>query len=284
MKAPPGYGGSGARDGGNGGGGGDGGAPPSAPGANAQFPDMEHVNLSWLFDDKIALSDSYSFDGVKGGDTWRKRVRGYLISKRPELKPILDFSEGMGNEVFTNDALVADAGTYRWMTETNVRRLSEILWGFLNTCLSGKAKEEFEAAEELDGVHAWRRVIQHIWQGAKVRQRLLRKAVKNPPMIKSLEEVTTGITRFEGIMKAYKGVGGLPPTGQELKNDFMDILPGLFREQLFHRFTTVDESFSSFVDHVRSTAQSILFHQGKYSTVNLAEEGRQVPAAHESEG
>ena len=117
-----------------------------------------------------------------------------------------------------------------------------------------------------------------------MRQRLLRKAVKNPPVIRSLEEVTTGITRPEGIMTAYKGAGGMPPTGQELKNDFMDTLPSLFREQLFHRFTTVDESFSSFVDHVRSTAQSILFHQGKYSTVNLATEGRQEPVAHEPEG
>ena len=109
MKAPPGYGGNGAGDGGSGGGGGDGGTPSSAPKANAQFPDMDHVNLSRLFGDKIALSDSYSFDGVKGGDAWRKKAGGYWISKCPELKPILDYSEGMCNQVFTDDALVAEA-------------------------------------------------------------------------------------------------------------------------------------------------------------------------------
>ena len=85
MKAPPGYGGNGAGDGG------DGGAPPNAPKANAQFPDMEHVNLSRLFDDKIALSDSYSFDGVKGGDAWREKLRGYWVPKCSELKPTSDY-------------------------------------------------------------------------------------------------------------------------------------------------------------------------------------------------
>ena len=148
------------------------------------MPDMEHVNLGRLFDDKVALSDAYSFDGVKGGDPWRKKVRGYFISKCPELKPILDFSENMGSEVFSNDDLVAEAETYRWVTETNVKRLSELIWGFLSTCLKDKAKEEFEASDELDGFDAWRRVTQHIWQGAKVRQGLLRKAVKSPPAIK----------------------------------------------------------------------------------------------------
>jgi hypothetical protein len=266
MRSPPGYPGGG-NGGGDKGGSGGGGAPmPRVAKVNEELPDMTGVNLSKLFDDKVAMSEDYRFDGVKGGDSWRKKVRGYFISKLPEMRPILLYSESMGHDVFTNEMLVAEASTCRWMTESNVERLSEVLWGFLNTCLKDKAKEEFEAAEELDGFDAWRRVVQHIWQGANVRQGLLRKAVKNPPAIKSLEDVSTGITRFEQIMKAYKDAGGVPPTGQELKNDFMDTLPEAFREQLFHRFTTVpDESFSNFVEHVRITAQSILFHKGKFS-------------------
>ena len=53
--------------------------------------------------------------------------------------------------------------------------------------------------------------------------------------------------------------GGVPPTDQELKNDFMDTRPELVRQDLFHRFTHVpDESFGSFVGFMRATAQSML--------------------------
>ena len=48
------------------------------------------------------------------------------------------------------------------MTETNVRRLSEVRCGFLNTCLTEKGKEEFEFAEMLDGFDGWRLIAMHI--------------------------------------------------------------------------------------------------------------------------
>ena len=101
-------------------------------------------------------------------------------------------------------------------------------------------------------------------------------------MIKSLDEVASGITRFEKTMKAHKDAGGTPPTGQEIKNDFMDTLPSLLREDLSHRFTLVpNESFGSFVGFVRTTAQSMLFHDGKYAINSL--EDRHEPAAPEWE-
>ena len=99
-----------------------------------------------------------------------------------------DYAGGVGNEVFTDDMLVTEANSYRWMTEANVRRLSELIWGFLNTCLAGKAKEESEASGELDGLDGWRRVIQHIWQGAKLRQGFLRKIAKRLLAVTSLED------------------------------------------------------------------------------------------------
>ena len=102
---------------------------------------MTGINMSKLFDDRVAMSDDYRFDGVKGGDAWLKKIRGYFVSKCPEIKPILEYAEQMGHESFTNDALVAEANTYRWMTETNIRRLSEVLCGFLDTCLKEKGKE-----------------------------------------------------------------------------------------------------------------------------------------------
>ena len=136
LSSPPGYRG-GARGGPGGpGGDGDGGAPaPKVTKVNVESPDMAGVNLSKLFDDKVAMSEDYRSDGVKGGDSWRKRARVYFIPKLPEMRPILLYSESMGHDVFTNEMFVAEASTCRWMTRSNVERLSEVLWGFLNTCL-----------------------------------------------------------------------------------------------------------------------------------------------------
>ena len=60
--------------------------------ANAMCPDLSKVDLNRLFDDKIAVSESYRYDGEKAGEAWRRRVRGYWISRCPDLLPILDFA------------------------------------------------------------------------------------------------------------------------------------------------------------------------------------------------
>ena len=114
---------------------------PKVPRVNDEMPDMTGINMSKLFDDRVAMSDDYRFDGVKGGDAWLKKIRGYFVSKCHGIKPILEFAEQHGHEKFTNDALAAEASTYRWMTETDVRRLSDVLWGFPHTCLKEKGEE-----------------------------------------------------------------------------------------------------------------------------------------------
>ena len=40
-----------------------------------------------IFEDKMALDDLYRYNGVKGGDEWRSRIRGYFIGCCPSLKP-----------------------------------------------------------------------------------------------------------------------------------------------------------------------------------------------------
>ena len=69
MRSPPGDPGGGSGGGDNGGGGGGGAPAPKATKVNEEFPDMAGVNLSKLFDDKVAMSEDYRFDRVKGGDS-----------------------------------------------------------------------------------------------------------------------------------------------------------------------------------------------------------------------
>ena len=116
-------------------------------------------------------------------------MRGYWISRCLKNRPILDYTEAMGCVDFTNEDLLRGSASYRWMGELDVRRLSELTWGFLNSCLKGKAREEFHGADILDGMDGWRLVVQHIFQGAQTRNGLLRKSVKNPPAISKLEDL-----------------------------------------------------------------------------------------------
>ena len=68
--------------------------------------------------------------------------------------------------------------------------------------------------------------MQPIFQGGQLRRGLLREAVKHPPAIATLEDVPSGIARFEDIMMAYNGFGGVPPVRRELEKGFLETLPG----------------------------------------------------------
>ncbi len=234
---------------------------------NASLPDMDDVKVAKLFDDKVALSASYSYDGDNNGEHWRRKVRGYWISKCPALLPILDWAEGMDEDEITRETARAEAKSCRWMTELNIDRANEVIWGFLNPCLQDKAHTCFEGAELLNGLEGWRLVVQHIHQGRKVHKAMLRKIVKNPPAITKLEDVAMGITRFENLMKDYKAAGGQLPDEPELKEDLVNTLPQEIRENLLWRASR-DEKFSDFKNHIRTTANSMLYHRGKVHPIN----------------
>ena len=235
---------------------------------NASMPDMDDVRMSKLFDDKVALSTAYSYDGGAHGDHWRRKVRGYWVSKCPALLPILNWAESMDGDEITLELLQAEAKSCRWMTEVNIERAGEIIWGFLNICLHDRAHTCLEGADMLNGFEGWRLVVQHIHQGRKVHKATLRKLVKNPPNINKLEDVAMGITHFENIMKDYKAAGGQLPDEIELKEDLVNTLPQEIRENLLWRASREDETFNAFKNHVKTTANSVLYHRGKTRPIN----------------
>ena len=48
---------------------------------NPEFPDMQSYDMNKLFDDKVAISAGFGYDGEKHGETWKRKIRGYWISK-----------------------------------------------------------------------------------------------------------------------------------------------------------------------------------------------------------
>ena len=196
-------GGGGAPHGSGGHGGPPGPGGPGGPGGlgmpqgNDSWPDLGHINFGRIFDDKIASNILYAYDGIKEGEKWIKKTRGYFMTKCPELKPILDYVEGMSEATLTVEHVIDEAAKGKWMTELDMRGLGQAIWGFLNTCLSGAARACFEAADELNGFDAWRLVALHIRRSQRIHASHRRRVAKNPPKIPTLQHVSAGLMHFQ---------------------------------------------------------------------------------------
>ncbi len=251
---------------GPGGGAGPGGDVPPSTGTGGHVGPTSY-DIEKLFDDKVALADKYQFGGGDGGERWRVKIRGYWISKFPALQGILNWAENMDDKRITMGIVAERSREHFWMTEASVPRLSELLWGFLNTCLTGEAHTCFEGADVLNGLDAWRLVVNDIQKGRLMRTAQLRKLIRNPPQIAKLEDVDRGITRFENIHREYASVvGDRAPHDDEKRMDLLECLPVEIREQLLCRATAKTEDFADFVNHVRSATNSILYHRGKIAS------------------
>ena len=113
-----------------------------------------HHSFDKLFDEKVAQRSTYSYNGdANEGVKWRKTVRGYSISRNKVPSPILDPVEKHELKKVTLEAMSDECDEQGWMID-DLERLSEVLWGVLNSCLQGTAKETFELADDLDGFNA----------------------------------------------------------------------------------------------------------------------------------
>ena len=61
------------------------------------------------------------------------------------------------------------------------------------------------------------------------------------------------------------------PTTKNSKNDLLETLPLEIRENLVWRIPA-NEPFSAFRDHVRTSANEVLYHRGKFKSVNNLEQ------------
>ena len=79
--------------------------------------------------------------------------RKQCVQKRIEEKDDKDITLQM-------ITLAASSG--EWMVDLggiDLSALSQAIWGFLNHCLKGEARETFDATHVLDGFNAWRLVM-----------------------------------------------------------------------------------------------------------------------------
>ena len=274
----PGGGGGGDRGGdpdnghGDGPGGGSPGGDPrggGVPEAPPDFPVTPLQNLEKLFDDKIAISEDFKLSGFSSGDKWRTKVHGYWVSRCPPLMPMLNWAEKHDAQSVKVEDMYGKLWRRQLLPDGQIDRINELVWGFLNTCISGEARTCFESVNSLSGLDAWRAIVQEIQRGRNIRLAQLRKIVRNPPGINKVDEVANGIMRFENNIRDYVAAGGDQPNPKEMKSDLLDTLPQELRENLMWRLPE-DEGFSAFKNHVRTAANNVPYHRGKISApVNL---------------
>ncbi len=219
-----------------------------------------------MFYDKVAISPDYSYDGGNGGESWRVRIKGYWVAKCPALLPVLEWAEKRDDRSIAPQDLLDAAKTERWadwQQESDLKRIDETIWGFLNMCLKGEAHRHLELAKMLHGLEAWRIVVQTIHRGRNNRHAALRTLIRNPQPITKLEDVERGITTFDNNLREYEECGGRRPDDEDLKSDLLDSLPGEIRENLLWRTVKRDEPYEAFRNHVRMQANSVLYHRGK---------------------
>lgn len=135
---------------------------------------------------------------------------GILPLQVPRVKTILEWAEAQeGKELKESDIVGALAGGhFIHMDFHGMPQLSPAIWGFLNHCVKCKARDHFDAADTLNGLDAWRRLLHDMGKGRWVRKGQLRLLVKNVGPISRLEDVPAAIMACDKNIKAYELVVG----------------------------------------------------------------------------
>ncbi len=131
-----------------------------------------------LFDEKTAKDSSFQYDGVHRGASWRSDVFDYLISKCPDGQPWLDWAEAKGAIEITRAMIDERKRDHGLMSELDPYALSHHVWGFLQHCVTGSARQTFKNTARRDGLNVWRALVLDINSQTACRRHGLRDKVQ----------------------------------------------------------------------------------------------------------
>ena len=115
-----------------------------------------------MFDEKIAqwALMTYSDDDAKKAH-WVKTLRNYLIGRCWDVQQLLLWAESFQNRTITFMDIQALAQEQSYMEDIGFdpMRASSELGSFLNLNVAGIGRNRFYAAQELNGLGVWRRIV-----------------------------------------------------------------------------------------------------------------------------
>ena len=91
-------------------------------------------------------------------------------------------------------------------------------------------------------------------------------------VIKSLDDVITGIARFDNKIEEFVAAGGPRPDDAEMKSDLNAILPTNLSPLLMFKQTDATMSYEAFKAFVENQTSHLLMNQGRLQAINGLDE------------
>ena len=216
-----------------------GGTPHAPPGIGPNI-----TMTSRVFEEKTAKDASFQYDGVNRGATWRSDVADYFISKCPDGMPWLDWVESQGAVEITREAIDQEKRDHHLMTEFDPYVLSHHMWGFLQLCLTGAARQTFKNTGKRDGFNVWRALVLKINSQTACRRHGLRDRVQLQQQVENIEQIEPAIVSWETLYSEYLAAGGDTMKFEDRRSQLLRILPTALRRDVFRKiddFTDISQ-------------------------------------------
>ena len=94
------------------------------------------------------------------------------------------------------------------MTEIDPYVFNHHVWGFLQHCLSGSARQVFKRTPRQDGMNVWRQLVLKINSKTECRQQTLRNKCQSQAQVSDERYVEKAIADWEDLYSQYLDAGG----------------------------------------------------------------------------
>ena len=208
------------------------GEKPQASGPNVDGGTHYRTQMDYskMFDHRMAVN--YPFDGKI------KKTRNFFLGRCRPTEWMLEWAEKRNAEIRPEDS--PRAANEKGETE-DVQRISQEIWSFLNGCLSGEGQVTFGLVPNFNGLEAWRCLTRPV-TSQSASKRVVLGQVRNPNIIKTVDDVMASIERYESAIKHFVVAGGSPPNDEDNCNIIISKLPEVIRDKvMFKEFTSFAE-------------------------------------------
>ena len=205
------------------------------------------MDYARLFGPKVATN--FSFDGKTGAEEWVRRARNYLLGRCRTTEWMLSWAERQAESINVQE-LVNEA-RMRGERE-DVERISAEVWAFLNSCLQGEGQVTFGLVPNFNGMEAWRALTRPVTARSASRRVILGQQMRNPPNMKTMDDIICGLERFENSVKDFIMAGGTAPDDEEKCSIVMSKLPEAIQEKMmFSDFNSYAKLKKYLQEHVQ---------------------------------
>ena len=162
-------------------------------------------------------------------EEWVKKTRNFFLGRCRPTEWMLEWAEKRNAEIRPEDLL--RAANEKGETE-DVQRISQEIWSFLNGCLSGEGQVTCGLVPNINGVEAWRCVTRPVTFQSASKRVVLGQQLRNPNIIKTVDDVMASMERYESAIKDFVVAGGAPPNDEDKCNIIISKLPEVVQDEV----------------------------------------------------